>query len=138
VTRTFVDAGVLIAAACGVPNISDIALRLLDEPKRVFITSDLVRLEVLPKPTYHGFQDEVAFYEAFFTNARRVAVSKQLLEDALREACQWGLSACDAIHVAAAKRAKCVEFHTTEKPSKPLFRVSGIRIVSLQAGSDRT
>lgn len=115
------------------PDISDIALRLLDEPKRLFITSDLVRLEVLPKPTYHGFRDEVAFYEAFFSNARRVAVSKRLLEDAVREACQCGLGACDAIHIAAAKRAKCVEFHTTEKPSKPLFRVPGIRIVSLQA-----
>lgn len=135
-TRTFIDAGVLIAAACGVPEISDIALRLLDEPKRVFISSDLVRLEVLPKPTYHGFRDEVAFYEAFFTNARRVAISKQLLEDALGEACQFGLGACDAIHVAAAKRAKCVEFHTTEKPSKPLFRVSGIKIVSLQAANE--
>lgn len=114
------------------PDISDIALRLLDEPTRVFVTSDLVRLEVVPKPTYHGFQNEVAFYEAFFTNVRRIAVSKQLLEEALREACQCGLSACDAVHIAAAKRAKCVEFLTTEKPSKPLFRVSGIKIVSLQ------
>lgn len=137
-TRTFVDAGVLIAAACGIPDISEVALRLLDEPKRVFITSDLVRLEVLPKATYNGFRDEVAFYEAFFSNVRRVAVSKQLLEAALREACQFGLGACDAIHVAAAKRAKCVEFHTTEKPSKPLFRVSGIRVVSLQAAKDGT
>ena len=79
-TRTFVDAGVLIAAACGVPDISDIALRLLDEPKRVFVTSDLVRLEVVPKPTYRGFKAEVAFYDEFFNNARRIAVSKQLLE----------------------------------------------------------
>lgn len=135
-TRTFVDAGVLIAAACGVPDISDIALRLLDEPKRVFVTSDLVRLEVLPKPTYHGFRNEVAFYEEFFTNVRRVPISKQLLEDAVREACECGLSACDAIHIAAAKRAKCIEFHTTEKPSKPLFRVSGIKVVSLQLAKD--
>lgn len=131
-TRTFVDAGVLIAAACGVPDIYDIALRLLDEPKRVFVTSDLVCLEVVPKPTYHGFKAEVAFYDELFNNARRIAVSKQLLEEALREACQCGLSACDSIHVAAAKRAKCVEFVTTERFSKPLFRVSGIKIVSLK------
>ncbi len=131
-TRTFIDAGVLIAAACGVPGIADIALRLLDEPQRVFVTSDLVRLEVVPKPSYHGYKDEVAFHEEFFANARRIAVSKQLLEEALREACQFGLSACDAIHVAAAKRAKCAEFLTTEKPSKPLFRVSGITVVSVR------
>jgi predicted nucleic acid-binding protein len=132
-TRTFVDAGVLIAAACGVPDIADSALRLLDEPQRVFVTSELVRLEILPKPSYHGFQDQVAFYEEFFANVRRIAVSKQLLDEALQAACQYGLSACDAIHVAAARRGKCVEFLTSEKPSKPLFRVPGIRMISLQA-----
>ncbi len=131
-TPTFVDAGVLIAAACGVPDIADRALRVLDDPDRVFVTSEFVRLEVVPKPRFHGFDDQVDFYEEFFSNARRVPVSKQLLEAALREACQFGLSACDAIHVAAARRGKCVEFVTTEKPSKPLFRVSGITVTSLQ------
>jgi len=133
VTRTFVDAGVLIAAACGVSEIADSAIRVLDDPVRVFVTSDFVRLEVVPKPSYHGFQDQVDFYEEFFSNVRRIAVSKKLLEEALREACQFGLSAFDAIHVAAARRGKCVEFLTTEKPSKPLFRVSGLRMISRQA-----
>lgn len=91
--RTFIDAGVLIAAACGVRDIADVALRLLDEPARQFVTSDLVRLEVLPKPAYHRFKDQVVFYEQFFANVRRVAVSKPLLAEALREACECGLSA---------------------------------------------
>jgi predicted nucleic acid-binding protein len=132
-TSTFVDAGVLIAAACGLPEIAEHAIRLLDDSERTFATSDLVRLEVIPKPRYHGFNHQIDFYEEFFANARRVPISKNLLEQAFQVACQFGLSACDAIHIAAARRAKCVEFVTTEKQSKPLFRVSGIRVISLQA-----
>jgi len=131
-TRTFVDAGVLIAAACGLPEIADRAMRFLDDPDRTFVTSDFVRLEVMPKPWYHGFKDQVDFYEAFFSSARKVPVSKRLLENAIQEACQFGLSACDAMHVAVARRGKCVELVTTEKASKPLFRVSGMMVTSLQ------
>jgi predicted nucleic acid-binding protein len=132
-TPTFVDAGVLIAAACGVPEISERALRFLDDPDRAFVTSDFVRLEVMPKPWYHGFKDQVDFYEAFLSAARKIPVSKRLLENAIQEACQFGLSACDAMHVAVARRGKCVELVTTEKSSKPLFRVSGLMVTSLQA-----
>ena len=133
-TRTFVDAGVLIAAACGVPEIADRAMRFLDDPDRAFVTSDFVRLEVLPKPWYHGFKDQIDFYETFFSSARKIPVSKKLLENAIREAYQFGLSACDAMHVAVARRGKCVELVTTEKTSKPLFRVSGMMVTSLQPG----
>jgi hypothetical protein len=107
-------------------------LRVLDDPDRTFVTSDFVRLEVLPKPSFHGYADQVEFYEEFFANARPVPVSKKLLQDALREVCQLGLSACDAVHVVAARRGKCAEFITTERPSRPLFRVSGIKVTSLQ------
>jgi predicted nucleic acid-binding protein len=130
--RTFIDAGVLIAAACGVPEIAERALRVLDDPDRAFVTNDLVRLEVLPKPSFHGNHDQVEFYEEFFANARAVPISKRLLEEALREGCQFGLSACDAVHVAAARRGRCAEFVTTERASKPIFRVPGLRFTSLQ------
>jgi predicted nucleic acid-binding protein len=132
-TRTFVDAGVLIAAACGTAEIADRALRLLDDPGRIFVTSDFVRIEVMPKPWYHGYTDQVNFYEAFFSSARKIPVSRKILENAFGEACRFGLSACDAIHVAVARRGKCTEFVTTEKSSKPLFRVSGMAVTSLQA-----
>jgi hypothetical protein len=65
--------------------------------------------------------------------ARWVALSKKLLEQALEEACQHGLSACDAIHITAARRGKCIDFVTAEKRTKPLFRVPGINVVSLQS-----
>jgi predicted nucleic acid-binding protein len=91
-----------------------------------------VRLEVIPKPRYHRFIDQVDFYEEFFANVRRVPISKKLLEEAFQVACQFGLSACYAIHIAAARRAKCLEFIKTEKQSKPLFRISDITVISLQ------
>lgn len=52
VIRTFLDAGVLIAAFRSRNTVSTPALTLLDDPGRVFVTSDYVRLEVLPKPLY--------------------------------------------------------------------------------------
>ena len=78
-TRTFVDSGMLIAAAKGTERASHLALSILDDPQRVFVTSELVQLEVLPHAIYFQKEHEVAFYEAFFKNARRtVWSSKQL------------------------------------------------------------
>jgi len=134
-TRTFIDAGVLIAAACGVPEIAERAMQVLDDSDRTFVTSDFVRLEVLPKPSFQGYHDQVEFYEEFFANARKIAISKSLLQEALREGCQFGLSACDAMHAAAAQQGKCGELVTTEKTSKPLFRLPGIRVISLREPS---
>src|SRR5262249_3826610 len=59
-------------------------MRVLDDPDRTLVTSDFVRLEVLPKPSFQGYQDQVDFYEEFFANARKIAISKSLLEQALR------------------------------------------------------
>jgi predicted nucleic acid-binding protein len=92
--RTFIDASVLIAAACGLPDLADRALRVLDDSDRTFVTSDFVRLEVLPKPSFQGYQEQVEFYEEFFANARTIPVSKALLQQAVRDGCQFGLSAC--------------------------------------------
>jgi hypothetical protein len=96
------------------------------------VTSDFVRLEVMPKPTYHRRVDEVAFYEAFFAIATHVALSQGLVDAALREAKECGLNAVDALHVAAAKASRCTEFYTTEGTEKPVFRVTGIKLVSLK------
>jgi len=65
VIRTFLDSGVLIAAFRSRNTVSTPALTLLDDPERVFVTTDYVRLEVLPKPLYFRRETEAAFYEAF-------------------------------------------------------------------------
>ncbi|MFO0969688.1 MAG: hypothetical protein U0793_29365 [Gemmataceae bacterium] len=102
-------------------------------PVRYFCTSDFVRLEVVPKASFHGFDEECEFYEAFFESAKRtVRSSAALVLQAVEEAEQFGLSAVDALHVAAARRAKCAEFITAEKPEKPLFRVTGMAVISIR------
>ena len=126
-TRTFIDASVLITAARGVENLSARAVQVLDDPDRVFVASDFLRLEVLPKALHFGRQAEVEFYEAFFSSVVRfVATSRRLVEEAAAEAAQAGLSAVDALHVAAAKRARCDELVTAEQPTKALFRVTNL------------
>jgi predicted nucleic acid-binding protein len=131
--RTFVDSSLLIAAARGNQDLSDRALDVLDDAHRAFVTSDFVRLEVLPKAVYHGKEPEARFYEAFLTNAKRtIKASSSLIAQAQREAEQAGLSAVDALHVTAEKRAKCQELITAERTGKPLFRVRGLIIKSIR------
>jgi predicted nucleic acid-binding protein len=47
-------------------------------------------------------------------------------------AVRFGLSALDALHVAAAINVGGEELVTTEKPTKPLHQATGIRIRSIQ------
>ena len=129
--KTFLDAGVLIAAYRGQPAIRKRALEILDESDREFVTSDFVRLEIIPKAVYHKRQDEVAFYELIFSKAISVTTSPELFDRALREAKQCGLNAVDALHAAAAKAEGCPELYTTERTEKPLFRVTGLSVKSL-------
>ena len=63
---TFVDSGVLIAAARGIDEIATQALEILDDPSRLFASSVFVRLEVLPKAIFHRNGVEADFYRAFF------------------------------------------------------------------------
>jgi predicted nucleic acid-binding protein len=129
VTRTFLDAGVLIAAARGIGIIPVRAHTILDDAARTFVTSEYIRMEVLPKALYHRQSQEVLLYERFFARAAQiVSPSVSLIQQAYTEACTFGLAALDALHIAAAKSSGAEEFITTEHPTTPLFRVSGIVI----------
>ena len=132
--RTFLDAGVFIAATrmTGVMGVKDLAL--FNEADRVFVTSDFVRLEVLPKAIYYKRQAEVAFYERFFARAAYIVqYSEPLIRQAYAEACTTGLAALDAFHIVAARAAGATEFITTERSTSPLFRVSGLTITTLDS-----
>ena len=131
-TRTFLDAGVLIAAARGRGIIAVRAHAILDDPERTFVTSDYIRMEVLPKALYHRQSQEVLLYERFFSRAVQIVPpSVSLMRQAYTEACTCSLSALDALHVGAAKFSGSEEFITTERPTTPLFRVTGIVIKTL-------
>ena len=128
-TRTFLDAGVLIAAARGMGIIPVRAHAILDDAARTFVTSEYIRMEVLPKALYHRQSQEALLYERFFARAAQiVSPSVSLIQQAYTEACTFGLAALDALHIAAAKSSGAEEFITTERPTTPLFRVSGIVI----------
>lgn len=69
IIRTYLDTGVLIRAfQVGAKN-EDRASDIINDSNREFIVSDILKLELIPKATFHKQKDEVAFYEAFFENA---------------------------------------------------------------------
>jgi predicted nucleic acid-binding protein len=132
VTLTFVDSGVLIAAARGTHEVSEQAFAILEDPDRTFASSEFVRLEVLPKAIYNQQADEAAFYETFFESVTSWASADNgIVEQALIEARSFGLAAMDALHVAAAVQLGADELVTTEKPTKPIHRTSSISTRSI-------
>jgi predicted nucleic acid-binding protein len=134
--RTFIDAGVLIAAARGrdAPSIS--ALEILDDQSREFVSSPFVELEVLPMAIFNKKRDEVEFYEAFFAS---VSFWEEDLLGIVKNgnaiARSFGLAAMDSLHVAAALLSGAEELVTTERASKPIHRVRGILITSIHDDS---
>ena len=107
-------------------------MTVLGDPERQFASSAFVRLEVEPKAAYEGRDAEARFYGAFFDHVVRWApVTPDLVETALVHARTFGLSALDALHVAAALAIQCDELVTSEAPSKPIFRVDLIPVVSI-------
>jgi hypothetical protein len=129
---TYVDANVLVSAFRGKDDVSNEALEVLDDEEREFVISDILVLETLPKPKFHKFEDEAKFMEAFFEGAtRKVGSSPEITESAISLACQYNLGPRDALHVAAAVREKVDEFVTTEKNTKPMFQVQGLKLTSL-------
>jgi len=61
--RTFIDAGVLIAAARGRDAPSMSALEILDDQSREFVSSPFVELEVLPKAIFLSGAEELVTTE---------------------------------------------------------------------------
>lgn len=133
---TFIDTGVLIAAAKGQDEVAKRAMEILDDPERIFASSDFVRLEVLPKPLYFKWEDESEFYKVFFDEVGVWAnLTDELVGNAFNEAEVWGLSAVDALHVAGAASVGAHELVTTEKPQKPLGKVKSVPIRSIHPAS---
>lgn len=77
--RTFLDAGVLIAAIGGLPVPTERVLGVSNDPERAFLASDFVRREVLPKALYFRQQDEVDFYEAYFATVVEMVIASPAL-----------------------------------------------------------
>ncbi len=133
--RSFPHSGVLIDAARSLPPFDRIAFEYFDSSDRILLTSPFVRLETMPKAAYLRLKPELEFYNAFFTHP---AVEycrdwDRLEETADSVARQYGLSAMDALHVAAASLMGADELVTTERPSKPIYRNRLVDVVYLYA-----
>ena len=131
-TVTYIDSGVLIFAAKGTTEAAALALPFLGDPNREYVTSDYVRLEILPKATFHNRVAEVAFYNLFFTTvSRSIPTSDALLQYALDEACKTGIQGLDAVHIACAVFAGAEEFITSEKTTTPIHRTRLVKVISI-------
>jgi predicted nucleic acid-binding protein len=131
--RTFLDSGVLLHAWRG-ESLSRAALELLDDDRREFYTSQMVRLELVPKPRFEKKLAEIAFYEAHFADcAACEPLSEALGSEAERLGVRYGLAGPDALQIATALRHKVEEFYTSEKPGKPMFRVKDVKVISLHS-----
>ena len=129
---TFIDSGVLLSAANGEGKIAEKALEILEDSNREFASSEFVKLELIPKAIYNKQTEEAQFYEEFFSTVTYWATDlEKVVKDANDIGCQYGLAAMDALHIAAALSLEASEFITTEKPTKPMFRVSSIKLISI-------
>ena len=129
--KTFLDRGVLLHGWRG-DHLSGLVMQIIDDESREFFTSQMVRLELLPKPRFEKRDAEVAFYENHFKDCSFIEpLSKELSVEAEKLATRYGLAGPDALQLAAALRHSVTEFYTSERPGKPMFRVKELKVISL-------
>jgi predicted nucleic acid-binding protein len=130
--KTYLDVGVLIFAFRADGDVGQRAMQILDDQNREFVSSVFAKLEILPKAIYHQNIQETQFYEVFFDSVQYWANDVEILvQDSYQISCEYGLAALDALHVAAALSLGAEELITTERRTKPMHRVSGIRVISI-------
>jgi len=100
--RTFLDAGVLIAAYGTQRPYTNVALEVLRDPHRIFLSSPFVRHEVCPKALFNRRQQEYRFYLEYFQSTAMFNDVRLILERAGHEAARSGVGAMDSLHIAAA------------------------------------
>lgn len=135
--RTYIDASVLIETFQGERAAARRALQVLDDPNRALVVSDYLRLEVLPKPTFHRRQEEIDFMRAICEAApENVTASPQLTERAIAMASKYDMTPIDALHIGAAVVSGVDELVTLEKTTKPICKVTEVRVISLHSESE--
>jgi len=129
--RIFLDANVFIAMFRGKNEIARKAYEILDDSEIEIVCSDALWLELMPKPLFNKNQEEVEFYQTIFDRSEYATWNLDVLNDAKNIAKSYGMAAMDAIHISTAANSKVDVFYTTEKHTKPMFRVPHIKVISL-------
>ena len=132
--KTFLDSGVLLTAWKGKASDHQAAMSILHDSRRSFVTGQMVKLELIPKPAFFKKRDELEFYQIHFAaTLAEQPLSTEIADAAFELAKRYGLAGADALNIAAALKLGAEEFITTELPGKPLFRVAGIKVTTLHA-----
>lgn len=118
---TFIDSSVLVNAIVGQDAARKMrALAVLGDPHREFVATQFLVLEVMPIPIKYKRKRELAFYDRYFKGVNTWIDPASIIHPAYNLACQHGLGAIDALHLAAAITAGA-EFVSAEKPTKPIY-----------------
>lgn len=139
--RTFLDSGVLIAAFKGDTEAAKKAYEIICDPNREFFTSDLVGLEVYPKAIFHKNKLEEQFYDAYFAGIKNIQLTTpEHIEKSLDLGKIHGIRGFDAALAQSAIELKADEFVTSEKDTKPLFRLKPgkLQVISIASGKQKT
>ena len=129
--RTYLDTGVLIDAAGGKGTRSEAALRLLNDPKRTFLSCPYLDFELLPQVIRNRVREQQHFLEAFLLATERVEDMRAIFRLAFQEASLSPVSGIDARHIAAAHLLKADEFITTERPGKSICKNGLVPVIHL-------
>ncbi len=131
--KTFIDPDVLMTAWRGQEAEQRRALAVLSDPRRRFVSSPFVQLEVLPGACYRQQSDEIEFYERFFARVPIwVTDCEQIVADAMELSRRFDLKPLESVHLAAALLAGAGEFITAAQPPSAFSRVTGITVLSVR------
>ena len=108
------------------------ALEAIEDPERQLLISGYTKLEVLPKPSFHKRTDQVESFSVLFSQAEEIPLEQTaIVNSAIEIAAKHDLTPIDALHISTAIHGNAEEFVTLEKPTKPMFRVVEMNMVSL-------
>ncbi len=131
--RTYLDTGVLIVAAAGRDPGARVALEVLNDPARVFLSCPYLDLELLPQVILNHKPRQKEFLETYLAATQRIEDMDAIFQAAFRESSLSPVSGMDALHIAAAHLLNADEFITTEKTNKPIYRNSLVDVICLDS-----
>lgn len=120
--KTYLDTCVLIFAfRADNSEKAEAAWNILGDKNREFVFSDLLRIETIPKPTFHKKTDEVEFMNTLFEQCcEHCLISRPIMNKAIDLASKYNIAPMDALHVTVAISSGVDEFYTFEKKKKPM------------------
>ncbi len=129
---TYADACLLMAAFRNKSERDWAAAEILADPRRSFVVSDALWLELMPKPLFQKRTEEADFYASFFGRAeQRLSWNTATLQRAHTLASAYGLAAMDAVHIAFALQAGADQFISAENSTKPMFAVQEMPVLTI-------